>query len=76
MQVVHDVLGKGKKPKRIVDDGQEEKLEPLKAEVLGNLDEEKVLPEIEDQQYVENTLKLLTDHKEHLKVKLSNLSLQ
>ncbi len=55
MQVVHDVLGKGKKPKRIVDDGKEEKLEPLKAEVLGNLDEKKVLPEIEDQQYVENT---------------------
>ena len=55
MQVVHDVLGKGKKPKRIVDDGKEEKLEPLKAEVLGNLDEEKVLPEIEDQQYIENT---------------------
>ena len=55
MQVVHDVVGKGKKPKRVVDDGKEEKLEPLKAEVLGNLDEEKVLPEIEDQQYVENT---------------------
>ena len=55
MQVVHDVVGKGKKPKRVVDDGKEEKLEPLKAEVLGNLDEEKVLPEIEDQQYIENT---------------------
>jgi len=51
MQVVHDVVGKGKKPKRVVDDGKEEKLEPLKAEVLGNLDEEKVLPEIEDQQH-------------------------
>ena len=45
MQVVHDVVGKGKKPKRVVDDGKEEKLEPLKAEVLENLDEEKVLPE-------------------------------
>ena len=55
MQVVHDVVGKGKKPERVVDDGKEEKLEPLKAEVLGNLDEEKVLPEIEDQQYEENT---------------------
>ena len=51
MQVVHDVVGKGKKPNRVVDDGKEEKLEPLKAEVLGNLDEEKVLPEIEDQQH-------------------------
>ena len=51
MQVVHDVVGKGKKPKRVVDDGKEEKLEPLKAEVLGNLDEEKILPEIEDQQH-------------------------
>ena len=55
MHVVHDIEGKGKKPQRVVDDGKEEKLEPLKAEVLGNLDEEKVLPEIEDQQYIENT---------------------
>ena len=51
MHVVHDIEGKGKKPQRVVDDGKEEKLEPLKAEVLDNLDEEKSLPKNEDQQH-------------------------
>ena len=51
MHVVHDIEGKGKKPQRVVDDGKEEKLEPLKAEVLEDLDEEKNLPKNENQQH-------------------------
>ncbi len=31
---------------------------------------------IDSQEYIENTLKLLTNHKAHLKIKLSKLSLQ
>jgi len=35
-----------------------------------------VIEDIDSQEYVDSTLKLLTDHKEHLKIKLSMLSLQ